>query len=99
MTAMQTLPGGELVVLVAVATAKEFLGVRTEGRRRVRRRIRHCNLDAIIPVAYRRSATRASGTLTPPRAPTLGNRFPKENRTGGQPVHNLHRFVPRGSGN
>ncbi|MCY4459368.1 MAG: virulence RhuM family protein [Albidovulum sp.] len=39
--------------LEAEATAKEFLAVRTEGRRRVRRRLKHYNLDAIISVGYR----------------------------------------------
>ncbi|MCY3701533.1 MAG: virulence protein RhuM/Fic/DOC family protein [Rhodospirillales bacterium] len=34
-------------------TDKEFLVVRTEGRRRVRRRLKHYNLDAIISVGYR----------------------------------------------
>ena len=39
--------------LAAEATTKEFLAVRTEGRRRVRRRLKHYNLDAIISVGYR----------------------------------------------
>ena len=39
--------------LEAEATTKEFLAVRTEGRRRVRRRLKHYNLDAIISVGYR----------------------------------------------
>ena len=39
--------------LEAGATTKEFLAVRTEGRRRVRRRLKHYNLDAIISVGYR----------------------------------------------
>ncbi len=39
--------------LEAEATTKEFLVVRTEGRRRVRRRLKHYNLDAIISVGYR----------------------------------------------
>ncbi|MXX88282.1 MAG: virulence RhuM family protein, partial [Boseongicola sp. SB0665_bin_10] len=39
--------------LEADATTKEFLAVRTEGRRRVRRRLKHYNLDAIISVGYR----------------------------------------------
>ena len=34
--------------LEAEATTKEFLVVRTEGRRRVQRRLKHYNLDAII---------------------------------------------------
>lgn len=39
--------------LEADATTKEFLAVRTEGKRRVRRRLKHYNLDAIISVGYR----------------------------------------------
>lgn len=39
--------------LDAEATTKDFLVVRSEGRRQVRRRIRHYNLDAIISVGYR----------------------------------------------
>ena len=39
--------------LEAEATAKELLVVRTEGRRRVRRRLKHYNLDAIVSVGYR----------------------------------------------
>ncbi len=42
--------GGELE---AEATTKEFLAVRTEGRRRVRRNLKHYSLDAIISVGYR----------------------------------------------
>ena len=45
--------------LEAEATTKDFLVVRTEGRRRVRRRIRHYNLDAIISVGYRVSSRRS----------------------------------------
>ena len=44
--------------LNAEATTKEFLVVRTEGRRQVRRRIRHYNLDAIISVGYRVNSRR-----------------------------------------
>ncbi len=39
--------------LEAEATAKEFLVVRNEGRRRVRRRLKHYNLEAIVSVGYR----------------------------------------------
>ena len=45
--------------LEAEATTKEILVVRTEGQRRVRRRIRHYNLDAIISVGYRVNSHRA----------------------------------------
>jgi prophage maintenance system killer protein len=41
------------------ATAKDFLAVRTEGKRQVQRRLRHYNLDAIISVGYRVSSKRA----------------------------------------
>ena len=44
--------------LEAEATTKDFLVVRTEGRRQVRRRIKHYNLDAIISVGYRVNSRR-----------------------------------------
>ena len=44
--------------LDAEATAKDFLVVRTEGARQVRRSIRHYNLDAIISVSYRVNSRR-----------------------------------------
>ncbi|SHH74879.1 Virulence protein RhuM family protein [Pollutimonas bauzanensis] len=42
------------------ATAKDFLVVQTEGKRQVRRRLKHYNLDAIISVGYRVSSARAT---------------------------------------
>lgn len=42
------------------STAKDFLAVRTEGQRRVRRNLKHYNLDAIISVGYRVSSSRAT---------------------------------------
>lgn len=42
------------------ATAKEYLVVRTEGARTVRRTIKHYDLDAIIAVGYRVSSKRAT---------------------------------------
>ncbi|BCB06927.1 cytochrome c [Vreelandella venusta] len=42
------------------ATTKDFLVVRQEGKRQVRRRIKHYNLDAIISVGYRVSSKRAT---------------------------------------
>jgi prophage maintenance system killer protein len=39
-------------------TTKDFLAVRTEGRRRVQRRLKHYNLDAIISVGYRVNSKR-----------------------------------------
>ena len=47
--------GGELE---ADATTKEFLVVRTEGRRRVRRTLKHYDLDAIVSVGYRVNSRR-----------------------------------------
>ena len=44
--------------LEADATTKEFLVVRTEGRRRVRRTLKHYNLDAIVSVGYRVNSKR-----------------------------------------
>ena len=44
--------------LEAEATTKDFLVVRTEGRRQVRRRIKHYNLDAVISVGYRVNSRR-----------------------------------------
>ena len=41
------------------ATTKNFLVVRSEGERRVRRKINHYNLDAIISVGYRVHSKRA----------------------------------------
>ncbi|MCK0769739.1 virulence protein RhuM/Fic/DOC family protein [Chromohalobacter canadensis] len=45
--------------LAEEATTKDFLVVRQEGRRQVRRNIRHYNLDAIISVGYRVNSRRA----------------------------------------
>lgn len=42
------------------ATAKDFLAVRQEGSRQVRRRRKHYNLDAIISLGYRVSSARAT---------------------------------------
>ena len=45
--------------LVEEATTKDFLVVRQEGKRQVKRHIIHYNLDAIISVGYRVSSRRA----------------------------------------
>ena len=46
--------------LIEQATTKKSLVVRQEGKRQVRRRIKHYNLDAIISVGYRVSSKRAT---------------------------------------
>ena len=46
--------------LAEPATTKDFLVVRREGARQVRRRIKHYSLDAIISVGYRVSSRRAT---------------------------------------
>ena len=46
--------------LSEAATTKEFLVVRQEGKRQVRRRIKHYNLDGVISVGYRVSSRRAT---------------------------------------
>jgi prophage maintenance system killer protein len=47
--------------LAEAATAKDFLAVQTEGKRQVKRSIKHYNLDAIISVGYRVNSKRAVG--------------------------------------
>jgi hypothetical protein len=42
------------------STTKDFLAVRTEGKRRVQRKLKHYNLDAIISVGYRVSSKRGT---------------------------------------
>ena len=41
------------------ATSKDFLVVRTEGKRQVRRKLKHFDLDAAISVGYRVNSKRA----------------------------------------
>ena len=41
------------------ATTQDFLVVRSEGKRSVRRKITHYNLDAIISIGYRVNSKRA----------------------------------------
>jgi len=46
--------------LQEAATAEDFSVVRQEGKRRVRRQLKHYNLDAIISVGYRVSSAKAT---------------------------------------
>lgn len=43
-----------------LATTKDFLVVRQEGERQVKRKLKHYNLDAIISIGYRVSSARAT---------------------------------------
>jgi len=43
-----------------IATTKDFLVVRQEGKREVRRSIKHYNLDAIIAMGYHGNSKRAT---------------------------------------
>ncbi|NOZ09860.1 MAG: hypothetical protein GXP09_02265 [Gammaproteobacteria bacterium] len=44
--------------LIQEATTKDFLAVRTEGNRKVKRTLKHYSLDAIISVGYRVNSKR-----------------------------------------
>lgn len=45
------------------ATTEDFLVVRQEGKRHVKRKLKHYNLDAIISMGYRVSSSRAAHLL------------------------------------
>ncbi|MCY4540935.1 MAG: virulence RhuM family protein [Rhodobacteraceae bacterium] len=45
--------------LEEAATTEDFSVVRSEGQRKVRRKIKHYNLDAIISIGYRVNSKRA----------------------------------------
>ena len=51
------------------ATTKDFLVVQAEANRRVRRQIKHYNLDAIISVGYRVNSRRAVRFVSTPVSP------------------------------
>lgn len=46
--------------LEEISTAKDYLVVRQEGSRRVQRKLKHYNLDAIISVGYRVNSSQAT---------------------------------------
>ena len=60
--------------LDAEATSKDFLIVRPEGRRKVRRKVKHYNLDAIISIGYRVNSKRAVRFRQWARAPSVATR-------------------------
>jgi len=71
------------------ATTKNFLAVRQEGSRQVKRRLKHYNLDAIISVGYRVSSMRAT------RFRQWATRVLREHLTQGYNL-NKHRLAQRG---
>ncbi len=75
--------------LEADTTTKEFLAVRTEGRRRVRRRLKHYDLDAIVSVGYRVNSRRGV------RFRQWATRTLRDHLVSGYTV-NEHRLAERG---
>lgn len=75
--------------LAESATAKDFLVVRQEGKRQVRRRLKHYNLDAVISVGYRVSSRRAT------RFRQWATRVLREHLTQGYSL-NKHRLAQQG---
>lgn len=71
------------------ATTEDFSVVRQEGRRQVRRKIKHYNLDAIISVGYRVSSLRAT------QFRQWATRVLKEHLVEGYTL-NQHRLQERG---
>lgn len=70
-------------------TAKDFLVVRQEGKRQVRRRLKHYNLDAVISVGYRVNSRRAT------RFRQWATRVLREHLTQGYSL-NEHRLAELG---
>lgn len=71
------------------STAKDFLVVRQEGARQVKRRLKHYNLDAITAVGYRVNSTRAT------RFRQWATRVLREHLTQGYSI-NEHRLAQQG---
>jgi len=75
--------------LSEAATSKDFLVVRQEGKREVRRRLKHYDLDAVISVGYRVSSRRAT------RFRQWATRVLREHLTQGYSL-NEHRLAQQG---
>ena len=60
------------------ATIKEFLIVRTEGKRKVRRRLKHYNLDASISLGYRVNTKLGVRILLNPAQPSGAQFHPEQ---------------------
>ncbi|MCH2558414.1 MAG: virulence protein RhuM/Fic/DOC family protein [Alcanivorax sp.] len=71
------------------ATTEDFSVVRQEGKRQVRRRLKHYNLDAVISVGYRVSSRRAT------RFRQWATRVLREHLTQGYSL-NQHRLARQG---
>ncbi|WP_421706398.1 RhuM family protein [Alloalcanivorax xenomutans] len=71
------------------ATTEDFSVVRQEGKRQVRRRLKHYNLDAVISVGYRVSSRRAT------RFRQWATRVLREHLTQGYSL-NEHRLARQG---
>ena len=71
------------------ATTKDFLAVRQEGKRQVKRKLKHYNLDAVISVGYRVNSTRAT------RFRQWATRVLRDHLTQGYSL-NEHRLNQRG---
>lgn len=71
------------------AASKDFLVVRQEGKRQVKRRLKHYNLDAIISVGYRVNSNRAT------RFRQWATRVLREHLTQGYSL-NEHRLAQQG---
>ncbi len=75
--------------LCEAGTSKDFLVVRQEGQRQVRRKLKHYNLDAVISVGYRVNSSRAT------RFRQWATRVLREYLTQGYSL-NEHRLALRG---
>lgn len=75
--------------LDVAATTEDFSVVRQEGKRQVRRRLKHYNLDAVISVGYRVSSRRAT------RFRQWATRVLREHLTQGYSL-NEHRLTRQG---
>lgn len=75
--------------LSEAATTKDFLAVRQEGKRQVRRRLKHYNLDAVISVGYRVNSKLAT------RFRQWATRILREHLTQGYTL-NDHRLAQQG---
>ena len=77
------------VELEELVTTEDFSVVRQEGKRQVRRRLKHYNLDAVISVGYRVNSKRAT------RFRQWATRILRDHLTQGYTLNN-HRLAQQG---